>query len=375
MFKLTWKPRITPAGRSICALRASVLRTSASASASSSETPELRGHPTPRAADGEKNVRTAEGADREIARKGGPQDTAAAQLSSWVTAAARDWKDSAGMATTREDGRSRVDQLPRQAQMAHWNAPLANDAKGSDYCKSGDTQILKLPGLAKLSSWPTACATEPDQQPETVMARKQRLSESTGVHRGPALPLGSAVHLSSWSTPMAGTPAQNGNNAAGNTDSSRRTVALVGGPVAPSEEAKFNLSAWPTTTTSDASGGGQAKRAMGETRHGSNLNDFAMLAFNPEGPARLTADGQMLIGSSAGMESGGQLNPAHSLWLMGLPFEWILAAPSQVSPEGRCSKAPGTRSSPNSRRTSLRRTSNTKPTRLLLFMLREAASI
>jgi DNA (cytosine-5)-methyltransferase 1 len=47
------------------------------------------------------------------------------------------------------------------------------------------------------------------------------------------------------------------------------------------------LASWPTPQTSDSTGGGQAKRAMGETRHGSNLNDFALLSVSNQ-PARLT---------------------------------------------------------------------------------------
>lgn len=85
------------------------------------------------------------------------------------------------------------------------------------------------------------------------------------------------------------------------------------------------FSGWPTPQTSDSTGGGQACRAMGEGRHGSNLNDFSMLAV--DSPARLTAPGDLLTGSHAGMASGGQLNPAHSRWLMGLPPEWDACAP------------------------------------------------
>jgi len=45
-------------------------------------------------------------------------------------------------------------------------------------------------------------------------------------------------------------------------------------------------------------------------------------------PARLKPDGTILTGSCAEMESGGRLNPAHSLWLMGYPPQWMALAPS-----------------------------------------------
>jgi hypothetical protein len=152
---------------------------------------------------------------------------------------------------------------------------------------------------------------------------------------------------------MAGTPAQNGNNEAGNNDSSRKTVALSGWATPVGQQANGTPDAflerkrksmangsqsmgvclsdlnmqvqawagWPTPTSRDHKDGKECPNVPLNAL----LGRVAWLTANPQA-ARITADGTMLTGCSAGMESGGQLNPAFSGWLQGFPEAWCRAA-------------------------------------------------
>lgn len=193
LYSLTWKPWVTPAGRTLVRQRASVRRTSAT---------DRTGRVSPQASDGEKNMRSLEGSLSELARKGSAQDLCGA------------------------------------AVLTGWPTPTVGNAQGSQMAKDAS---------------PTG--RRPDGSKATV-----------------SLP--QVASFTGWPTPMAGTPAQNGNNAAGNNDSSRKTVEVC----------------------------------------------------TSEQPARLTATGELLTGSDAAMASGGQLNPAHSRWLMAYPEGWDACA-------------------------------------------------
>lgn len=83
-----------------------------------------------------------------------------------------------------------------------------------------------------------------------------------------------------------------------------------------------HLANWPTPRQADGEKNVRTlEGSLSEIQRKGCPQDVAQAAVITQ-PIRFTASGQMLTGSDAGMESSGQLNPAHSRWLMGFPPEW-----------------------------------------------------
>ena len=118
----------------------------------------------------------------------------------------------------------------------------------------------------------------------------------------------------SWPTPIVG-----------DTTGGPRPPDDKRGP-APGLQAAAHLTSWPTTSTRDYKGGYRGGR-MRNNKISTDTLDVA---------AQLTS-GQTAIGSPAATENHGQLNPAHSRWLMGLPPAWDACAPT-ATPSSRKSR-------------------------------------
>jgi len=103
--------------------------------------------------------------------------------------------------------------------------------------------------------------------------------------------LAMVAQMAGWPTPMAGTPAQNGNNAAGNNDSSRRTEELAG---------------WLTPSANEDAAGTENGKMQAMLSHQALLTGS-------------TANGTNAV---TARHAGYRLNPLFSLWLMGYPAEW-----------------------------------------------------
>ncbi len=151
-----------------------------------------------------------------------------------------------------------------------WPTPTTHDAKGTDYNRyteagKGEGRSAALQDLAQMAGWQTPKATE-------TMGRY-------GVTNG-------KVYLKLWG--------------------------------------EATMAGWPTPAQTDYKGGYQG----GRIRNGQLSTDRLDVTAQLAGPARLTASGELLTGSTAEMPAGGQLNPAHSRWLMGLPAEWDACAPT-----------------------------------------------
>ena len=251
----------------------------------------LTSWPTPKASEANKDSRTEQGALNEVMRNKGPSLSSVTVLASWPTPLTQDENQSRGMSHERH-----------QAEI---------DRKGGHGA---------LANIVTLTSWPT---------PQASVGTNDLNWKATDGRAKPNK-MGWAASLTSWPTPQA----RDEKNAS--IDPAKVDARLNRENASSNLQDTAQLTSWPTPMEHEARLGFQ-DRSTGKKGSQKSLTTVVVESLAPDNDPRLS--GLTAIGSPAATEKPGQLNPAHSRWLMGYPPEWDACAPTAM-PSSRKSRKP-----------------------------------